>query len=462
MVSCEKEDDRDITDDKDTTSENSIDNSENIAISEWIYEWMHDVYYWNNTFPSIINIEEKIDPGAFFYELVYEPEDKWSYITDDYETLESEFSGTPVSMGYSPAFGLFSNSNRVFIIVEYIYPDSPAEDAGLKRGDIILTINGEYIDTANYYELYSQVSYTVSLGVYSNNTIYESGKTITMTAAAIDANPLIYDTVFEISGTKIGYMVYTEFISGTNNEYLETLKAVFDEFKSNGITDLIVDLRYNPGGEIDVSGYMASAIAPASVVNNSNIFIKFHYNDLIQSYYEYTEGTESENLVYKFPYNSHNIDLNRVYFLTSYYTASASELLIVGLKPYMDVTIIGEQTYGKYTGAWLIYDFDEPPQHNWAIVPIVLKYANAEGYTDFADGLTPDYEIEDNLINAKPFGDTDDPMLALAIENITGVTLKSVKKEYTGKEFLYKRLDSKLDIMKRNLIVPNNTSSLMK
>ena len=81
---------------------------------------MSDVYYWNNMFPSNINVKDKTDPEAFFYELVYKPEDKWSFVTDDYETLESELSGTPVSMGYSPMFGLFSNTDKVFIVVEYI------------------------------------------------------------------------------------------------------------------------------------------------------------------------------------------------------------------------------------------------------------------------------------------------------------------------------------------------------
>jgi carboxyl-terminal processing protease len=441
LVSCRKDDD--LPQDEET--------QKNIEVSKWIYDWMKDVYFWNKTFPGAINVEEKTDPEAFFYELTYDAEDKWSFITDDWSSLENELAGNPVSMGYSPAFGLFKGTSRVFIIVEYVYPASPARTAGLKRGDIILTINGEYMDTNNFYDLYSQTSYTAGLGIYTNNTITLSGESVTMTAASFEADPLIFDSVFTIEGKKIGYLVYTEFITGENNQYLKSLDQVFDRYKSNGISDIIIDLRYNPGGEIDASGYLASAIAPYSAVSSSSTFVTFLYNEDLQSYFEKKEGPESENLIYKFPANSHNMDLSRVYFLTSYYSASASELLIVGLRPYMDVEVVGEWTYGKYTGMWVIYDFDEPPAHNWAILPVVMKYANSLGYTDFKNGLEPDILVEDNLFEAKPFGNTKDPLLNAALEDITGLSLKSARSiEKPG----YLRLDNRPDRLKRNLFIP--------
>ena len=436
LTSCKKDD---------------IPQDDNIEVSAWLYDWMKDVYFWNETISTAIDVEKKTDPEAFFYELIYDEEDKWSYITDDWKSLELELSGTPVSMGYSPAFGSFSGSSRVFIVVEYVYPGSPAHNAGLKRGDIILTINGVTMDTSNYYDLYSQSGYTAGLGVYADNTITPSGKTITMTAASFQADPLVYDSVFTIADKKIGYMVYTEFISGENDQYLVTLDRVFDRFRSNGISDIIIDLRYNPGGEIAPSGYLASALAPYSVVSSSSIFVTFLYNKVLQSYFERKEGAESENLIFKFPANSHNIDFSRVYFLTTSFSASASELLIVGLRPYMDVVMVGESTYGKYTGMWVIYDFNDPPAHNWAILPIVMKYANSLGYTDFKNGLEPDIAVEDNLLQAKPFGDTEDPILNAALEDITGISLKSARSwEKPG----YMRLDNRTDRLRRNIFIP--------
>jgi carboxyl-terminal processing protease len=444
VVSCRK-DNNDLPKDEETQKK--------IEVSKWLYDWMKDVYFWNETFPGTINVEEKTDPEAFFYELTYDPEDKWSYITDDWKSLESELSGTPVSMGYSPAFGIFSGTGRVFILVEYVYPASPAHAAGLKRGDIILTINGEYMDSTNYYDLYSQSTYTAGLGVYANNTISLSGKTIPMTASSFNADPLIFDSVYTIADKKIGYMVYTEFINGDNDQYHASLDRLFDLYKSSGVSDVIIDLRYNPGGEIDASGYLASALAPYSVVSSSSTFVTFLYNKELQSYYEKKEGAESKNLIYKFPANSHNLDLSHVYFLTTYYSASASEMLMVGLRPYMDVSIVGERTYGKYTGMWVIYDFNKPPAHNWAILPIVLKYANSLGYTDFKNGLEPDIAVDDNLLLAKSFGDTEDPILIAALQDITGASLKSA---HLVEKPTYKRLENGTDRLRKNVFMPRN------
>jgi carboxyl-terminal processing protease len=439
LSSCRKDDDSE--------------DAKGVEISQWIYDWMKEVYFWNSTLPSNVKIKEKTDPEAFFYELVYDVEDTWSFITDDWASLHAELSGTPLSMGYSPAFGLFTKTGQVFIIVEYVYPNSPASQAGLKRGDIILTINGENMDTTNYYDLYIQKSYTAGLGYYADNNIYSSGETVTMTATTFDADPLLYDTIYAVADKKIGYMVYSEFVCGDNNKYFASLDQAFDNFKAGNITDLIVDLRYNPGGEIDASGHLASAIAPASVVSGSSTFVTFTYNDDLQSYFEKKEGPESENLVYKFPANGHNIDLNHVYFLTTSNTASACELLIVGLRPYMNVTIVGEPTYGKFTGMWVIYDTDKPPKHNWAILPVVMKYANALGYTDFKEGLAPDVEVADNLLQAKPFGSADDPVLQEAVGQITGTALKTT---LSGTKPGYSLLENNMLQIKRNLFVPNN------
>lgn len=445
--SCEKED-------------NIIDDSEeeedivNIGISEWIYEWMSEVYYWNSTIPKVTDFSEKTDPESFFYDLVYDDKDKWSYITDDFTSLEAELSGTPLSMGYSPTFGLIAD-NQVVIVVEYVYPQSPADIAGLKRGDIILTIDGEYMDTTNYYDLYSQTSYRVGLASVNSGSILSSGESISLTAQVIEADPLLFDTIYEISGNKIGYFVYTEFVSGEDDQYLASIDEVLDNFANESVTDLIVDFRYNPGGEGDAAAYLASAIAPASVANGNNVFTTYEYNDLYETYFKYYEGEESENLVTKFSTKINSLELASVSFLTTSGTASASELVIIGLQPYMNVNIIGEPTYGKYTGMWVIYDYENNPrEHDWCIMPVVMKYANSVGYTDFDNGLTPDYEVTDYLLYAKQFGDIDDDMLSTAIETITGVSLKSARISQFEHSIQYKKLYNKKRDYKRNLIVP--------
>ncbi len=446
LLSCNKNDEPENI----VTSNLTATDSANIEVSNWIYDWMKDIYYWNALIPSKIDISEKTDPEAYFYKLL-SVEDKWSFIAN-YAELSSELSGEYTSMGYYPYFALLNNG-KVIIIVLFVYPDSPAKKAGLKRGDIILTINGEYMDTVNYYDLYAQGSYIAELGTYKSGAIYKSGNSVTLNAASFEADPLIFDTIINIADKKIGYAVYTEFITGNNNKYLAGIDSVFKAFKDSCITDLIIDLRYNPGGEITAAGYIASSIAPENVVKASNTFVQFKYNNIIQNYFEFAEGANSENLVYQFPGSRYNLNLNKVYFLTFYYTASASELLITGLEPYMDVVQIGEYTYGKYVGGWLIYDEHIPPRHNWAMLPIIFKYQNAVGYTDFKDGLVPDYLIYDQLLPAEAFGSLDDPMLATAVEKITGKSLKSTQTSAGMEEFKFHKFKHMTE--RQYLIMPH-------
>jgi C-terminal processing protease CtpA/Prc len=190
--------------------------------------------------------------------------------------------------------------------------------------------------------------------------------------------------------------------------------------KNQGISQLILDLRYNPGGEVRVANYLASAIAPEAVVNSKEILVSYEYNDNLKQYFSDRQGADSPNIISRFEQNENNLNLNEVVILTSGTTASASELVINGLKPYMDVTVIGENTFGKFYGSYVLYDQNEPPKHNWAIAPVVLKYANANGVTDFVNGIAPDIFLEDNLLLANRFGDENDPMLATAISYING------------------------------------------
>jgi carboxyl-terminal processing protease len=435
----------------DTTTTSTTDSSQFSSINHWIYNEMATYYLWEDELPNVKSYS-KTDPETFFENLLYDDLDKWSFITDDYDALASSLSGTPTTMGYSPAFYLYNNSENVLIVVEYVYPNSPAETAGLKRGDIILTINGVKMDQSNYYDLYSGSSYSVELGTVTAGTLSLSGTSYVLNATEISADPAIFHSVIEQGGKRVGYLVYTEFVEGADNEYLTSLGNIFDEFNSAGITDLVVDLRYNPGGLVDCAGFFASAIAPYSAVANSEILVNMNYNDMLENYFNHYEGSNSENLVYRFSSNSHNMNLSTVYFLTTSGTASACELLISGLRPYMNSIIIGEPTYGKYTGAFVLQNSDDEDNSNWAIIPIVLKYSNADGYTDFVDGLTPDYILEDDLVNAVPFGDTRDPLLAKALEVITGetvtVALKSNKLQTNIKKFKSEKYD-----VRKNLFV---------
>lgn len=418
-----------------------------IETNSWILETMKFYYLWNDQIPMNIDITKEPDPEAYFYKLLYDEEDRWSWIGDDYESFAAELIGEPVSMGYDPQFRLYGDGTEVLIVVNFVYPDSPAEDAGLERGDIILKIDDIWLDIDNYWELYSGTEYSVQLAELNGNILSLTGESFDLTARVVITNPIIYYDVFEIDDDKIGYLVYSQFISGDADEFITALYDVFEEFNTEGITDLIVDLRYNGGGETLAAQHLASSIAPAADVAAESVIINMEYNDDLEDYFVDYGWTDMFSL--NFTTDAFNLDLDRVYFLTAWQTASASELVITGLEPYMDVMQIGEYTYGKYVGGWFLPDdYDE-----WFMYVIGLKYSNIDGYTDFVDGLVPDVEINDDIGAMVPFGNTSDPMVSEAIYQITGITLKSATiPGITYPEF--RKIMPKEMELKNNLIFP--------
>lgn len=394
-------------------------------VPKWIFDEMSFFYFWNTELPGTEPSSDE-DPETYFNALL-SSSDKFSYITDNAEAIKEEMTGTILAVGFSPAFGVFNNTNNLFAIVEYVYPDSPADEAGLKRGDIILKINGADLSRDNFLDLTSQNGFSVTLGEFNGRGIVETNESISINTGIIELDPVIHYEVKNVNGIKVGYLVFVDFISGENDKWLNSLGNALGALKAEGISQLILDLRYNPGGEVSVAEYLASALAPANVMNNREILVSFEYNENLQEFFTGRQGNDSPNLFSRFSQIENNLNLSEIIFLTTGGTASASELVIIALEPYMGVTVIGEPTFGKFFGSFVLYDENEPPAHNWAIAPIVLKYANANGFTDFVNGLTPDIFIVDDLLNAKRFGDESDPMLATAISFIKGADISRAR-----------------------------------
>jgi len=397
-----------------------------LILNNWIWDGMNEVYLWEAFIPNL-NWREEPDPRAFFYKLLYE-EDRNSWIVDDYEALVAMFDGVETTTGMSAQPYVYTGTQWISV-VEYVSPGSPAADSGIARGDIIYTIDGNTLSEANYRDLFYQSTASFGFADYVDGQAIPNDRSITLTAIEFNQNPVIYDTVMDYQGYKIGYFVYTQFTLGKQNEWLEELDRVFQDFNAAGVSDVVVDLRYNPGGDLDLSAYIAATLAPEPVMLENEVFVDLVWNDLYNNYWRgadldddgLPDGAESWQLRIRMPQSDLNLDLSRVYFLTTSKTASACESLIVGLDPYMEVVLIGETTYGKCYGSTTIDDWEEPKRHNWAMQPLILKYMNAEGFTDFQDGIAPDFDILDYLPTAKPFGSLEDPLLAKALEEITGV-----------------------------------------
>ncbi len=397
-----------------------------LILNKWIWEGMNDIYLWADQMPDL-DPEYQEDPEKYFYDLLYSG-DRNSWIVDDYDALIASFNGVSLSTGMSAHPGLIDET-RVISVVEYVTPGSPASDAGVERGDIIATIDGQTLSRDNYYTLYRQTTATFGFADWDGSQLISSGKNVTLTAIELNRNPIVHHEVIDYQGKKVGYMVYTQFTTGKDGEWLDELNSVFEEFKSAGVSDMVVDLRYNPGGSLDLSAYFAGTLAPETAMKNEEVFVELVWNKGYNEFwkgYDYdkdgkADGENSTQLVIKLAESDFNLNMSTVYFLTTGGTASASESLMTGLYPYLDVVQIGTSSYGKCYGSVTIDDWAEPKRHNWAMQPLVLKYENADGFTDFVDGIDPDFLVEEHMLYIEPFGSLNDPMLAKALEEITGI-----------------------------------------
>ena len=427
-------------------------------VNKFIYNGLATYYLWEANVPALNNVKYQnndslnvflnkySDPEDLFYDLLYQygKIDKWSFIVDNAQEIENWINAISESMGMDFRLYYLNESGDDLIgVIRYVLKDSPAEKAGLKRGNLFLTVNGQQLTVTNYMTLmFTLKSYTLGLASYNGSSFTVNGKTASMTAVMLQENPVYLDTVLNINNTRVGYLVYNAFTASYDSliksSYDIELNKVFGKFKSDGIQMMILDLRYNGGGVVRTAEYLASMIYST---DTQKIFSITQYNSLLQSYFQQKYGDEVFNDYFygnisetdKMPAVSINsLGLSQVYIITTTESASASELLINGLKPYITVTQVGTNTAGKYVGSWTITDVDEEgyvnPNHSWAMQPIIFKTANSQNVSDFVDGLKPDISAVERASGLLPFGDPNEPLLKACLDHIKGLKSAPGKK----------------------------------
>lgn len=394
--------------------------SSSLEINDFVYKAMFVFYFYKGDVPDLADdrfasdeeytnfLSQFSEPELLFDDLLFE-EDRFSIIVEDYRILENNSQGLSLSNGMRFGLVRIGETNQVFGFVRYVVPNSPAASAGVERGMLFRQIDGVNITDTNFSELLSPQQYSIGLAELEDNALVLTGQVIDLNKIDLTENPIHIAKTLDVNGQKIGYLMYNAFRSNFQSE----LNQVFGDFLAEGITDLVLDLRYNGGGSVDTAKDLCSMITGQF---NGEIFAIERFNENFQDveliFDDTTAGGENIN----------NLNLSRVFILTSGSSASASELVINALNPYINVVQIGTNTVGKFQGSVLLYDSPEfvnkqgiNINHFYALQPLIFEIENVEGFTGFEDGLPPDIELTEDFFNLGVLGEPTEPLLSRAL-----------------------------------------------
>lgn len=406
--------------------DNAVPNS--LQIKDFVWKGMNLYYLWQADVPDLADdrfanqsqlntfLEGFDDPTILFNSLrVDNTTDRFSVIYSDYRVLEGVLSGNTLNNGMD--FGLRYKSGSTTDIygwVRYIIPNSDASTKPIARGDIFYAINGTPLTVDNYRDLLANETYTVNLADYDNGNITPNGESVTLTKTELAEDPILISSVINQGTHNIGYLMYNGFYSSYDSQ----LNAAFGNFQSQNVTDLVLDLRYNSGGSVNTATKLGSLITGQFT---GQLFARQQWNAKAQNYFQ---NNNPGSLVNNFIGGLNSLNLNKVYILTSKSSASASELVINCLKPYITVIQIGDVTTGKNVGSITLYDSptfakqDVNPSHKYAMQPIVLKIVDKNGFGDYTAGIQPTTLQPENMSNLGVLGDINEPLLNTAINQI--------------------------------------------
>lgn len=424
-----------------TTDKSSESSTTYSSANKWIYNLMLENYLWYSDIPAESELDFSADSQTFFSSLLSDEDgkDNSSGGHTYYSTFKA-YSSTRTISDASDSYGFdFATYNLSYrgstiktAVVLYVLKDSPAEEAGLKRGDWILGTDSVIGNISDYSVLRSGSE--VSLVVSKWGTLSKTSVINMQESREVEDTPFIKDSIYNYNGATIGYLMYNHFKLGTDEydtsdtRYEDYMYELFEKFKNAGVNEFILDLRYNTGGDVECARQLASLLAPSSALGNT--FCYLEYND------KNTDNNSSVSFLNTSAVQSANLDLDRLYVLTGSYTASASELVINTLRPYMDSTnvrLIGAYTHGKTVGMTV---YNASSVYGFVIAPVTFRTYNCNYEANYADGFTPDIYINEYNYEMAEFGSLQDPLFAQALIEIIGLTSRSGSSSSTDSNYL--------------------------
>ena len=404
-------------------------------ISDFVWKGMNAIYLYKDEVPDLFDdrfssneeygtyLNSFATPEDLFESVIYERStvDRFSVIIDDYIAFEQLLDG--LGKGSGLQFYSFANpenpSERV-LVTRLVIPGSPADDQNLQRGQYYTQIDGVTLTADNISGLLSQDNYTLHEADYNDNgtpetsddSLVSNGTTVSITKAFYTENPVHNTTIIDVDGEKLGYVFYNFF----NGDFNTQLNNAFGELQSNNVQHLVIDLRYNPGGSVNTATLLGSMVTGQY---DGQVFTKLIYNSSLQNL------NTNFNFVSSFSGSTINsLNLEKVYVLTTDDSASASELVINSLRPYIEVVQIGGTTTGKSQASITVYDSpdlgrnDANPNHTYALQPLVAISVNKNDDVVDSGGLIPNISLSESALNLGQFGDVNEPFLAAAIADI--------------------------------------------
>ncbi|PRX54426.1 S41 family peptidase [Flagellimonas meridianipacifica] len=448
LLGCSSDDDNGI----ENPNPNPV-TSADFPAQNFMWNAMNLWYFWQEDVPDLADdrfstsqeyttfLSSESDPGRFFFlicnqhvEIVGDQAaiDRFSFRRSNYEDLVNSLSGVSRSNGLE--FGvsrITPDSDNLFGFVYYVIPESDAASQDITRGEFFTTVDGTQLTASNFRQLLfgENVTYTLGMADLENDGFTLNGKEVTLTKIEnFVENPIQVATTLDVNGTKVAYLMYNRFLSSFNEE----LNEVFGQFIADGATELVLDMRYNPGGSVNTSRLLASMVHST---DSDKLYVRERWNSKIQPQLspQNLESRFTDRISESNPTPINSLGLSKVYILTTNDSASASELVINGLTPHMEIIQIGETTRGK--NEFSITLVDDPqgsfiynpdrenfinPDSQWGLQPLVGRNENALGFFDYTDGLAPNIELEEDLLNLGTLGDVNEPLLARALQEING------------------------------------------
>lgn len=416
-------------------------------LKDSVYLLMQDYYFWYKFLPTNFNPRSYNKAEEVLDALKSYPVDATGYKLDRYSFLDrSRALSKEIGQGQSSGdFGfMFKYIDINDLRVSYVYANSPAGQKGIQRGWQVVKVNGNpniAYDGADVGGNSTNLNFVIN-ALYSSNATFTFKKPdgttqdVALTSAVYKINSVLYSNTYGVNGKKVGYIVFNQFLG---QPAIDELTPIFTDFISKGVNELILDLRYNGGGSVSTAMFVDNVIAPASA--NNQLMFSYEYNDKLTNYFknDYPKQTGKQwNFDYKFDLSSKpNLNLGRVIFLVGSGTASASELTINNLKPYMDVKLIGRTTYGKPVGFFALPIMDAD------LYAVNFRTVNAQKAGDYYKGMGVDYAVKDSIVTN--WGDPNEKLLKAALNYIGTGSFGRMSSQSATNNILEDKMNNRFD-----------------